>query len=92
MVTNLIISGKMATLDLLKIKVLWNKRYGVIIHVHDVTNKALSHDSNHIVDVAMRPKFDKSSISIREVIITIILYGLDQKKTLFLWMLWVQVK
>ena len=36
----------------LKIKAFWNKSYEVLIHVHDVTNKILSRDSNYIVDVA----------------------------------------
>ena len=73
MVTVLMISAKMATLGLLKIKVFWNKGYDVIISVHDVTSKILSHGSNHTVDVVMRPKFGNSSISIREVIINSIL-------------------
>ena len=67
-------SAKMATLAFLKIKLLWNKGYGVIISVHDVSNKILSRDSNYIVDVVMRPKFGNASISIREVITTSILY------------------
>ena len=83
MVTNLIMSAKRATLDFLKIKVFWNKCYSVIISVHDVTNKILSHDSNHIGDVAMWPKFSKSSISTRRVITTSISYGFDQKKHFF---------
>ena len=66
-------SAKMATPDLLKIMVLWNKGHDVIISVHDVTNKILSHDSNYIVDVVMRPKFGTSNISMREVIIISIL-------------------
>ena len=66
-------SAKMASLDLFKIKVFWNKGYDVIIFVHDVTNKVLSRDSNYVVDVVMWPKFSKSSISMREVIITLIL-------------------
>ena len=69
----LMMSGKLATLDLLKIRVFWNKGYDVIISVHDVTNKILSRDWNYIVDVVMWPKFDNSSISMREVIITKIL-------------------
>ena len=73
MVTILMMSAKMATLGLLKIKVFWNKGYDVIISVHDVTNKILSRDSNYIVDVAMWPKFGNSSISMREVIIASIL-------------------
>ena len=67
-------SAKMATLAFLKIKLLWKKGYGVIISVHDVSNKILSRDSNYIVDVVMRPKFGNASISMREVITTSILY------------------
>ena len=73
MVAILIMSAKMATLDLLKRKLLWNNGYDIIIPVHDVTNKILSRDSNCIVDVGMWPKFCNSSISMREVIITSIL-------------------
>ena len=54
MVTILMISTKIATLGLLKIKVLWNKVYDVIIFVHGVTNKTLLlSQSNYIVDVVM---------------------------------------
>ena len=70
MVTILITSAKMATLSLLKIKVFWNKGYDIIISVHDITNKNLSRDSKYIVDAVMWPKFDKSSTSMKEVIIT----------------------
>ena len=42
--------AKMATLGPLKIKLLLNKVYDVIISFHDVTNKILS---NYIVDVVM---------------------------------------
>ena len=70
MVTILITSAKMATLSLLKIKVFWNKGYDIIISVHDITNKNLSRDSIYIVDAVMWPKFDKSSTSMKEVIIT----------------------
>ena len=73
MVTISMMSAKMATPGLLKIKVFWNIGYDVIIYVHDVTNKILSRDSNYIVDVVMWPKFGNSSICIREVIITSIL-------------------
>ena len=38
-VTILMMSRKLATLGLLKIKLFWNKGYGVIISVHDVSNK-----------------------------------------------------
>ena len=73
MVTILMMSAKMATPGLLKIKVFWNKGYYVIYSVYDVTNKILSHDSNYIMDVVMWPKFGNSSICTREVIITSIL-------------------
>ena len=71
----------MATPGLLKITVFWNKGYDVIISVHDVTNKILSRDSNYIVDVVMWPKFGNSSISMKDVIKTSILWGFDQKAT-----------
>ena len=73
MVTILMMSAKMATPCLLKIKAFWKKGYDIIISVHDVTNKILSRDPNYIVDVVMWPKFGNSSISVREVIITSIL-------------------
>ena len=73
MVTILMMSARMATPGLLKIKVFWNKDYDVINSVHEVTNKFLSRDSNYIVDVVMWPKFGNTSISMREVIITSIL-------------------
>ena len=62
MVTILMMLAKMANLDLLKVKVFWNKGYDVIISIHDVNNKILSHDSYYIVDVVMWPKFGNSSI------------------------------
>ena len=46
MVTILMMSAKMATLGLLKIKVFYNKGDNVIISVHDVSKKILSRDSN----------------------------------------------
>ena len=60
-------SAKLATLGFLKIKVFWNKIYNFIISVHDVTNKILLLDSNHIVDAVI------SRISMRKVIKTWIL-------------------
>ena len=54
MVTILTMSAKMATQGLLKIKKgFLRKGYDVIIFVNDVTNKILSCDSNHIVNVVM---------------------------------------
>ena len=65
--------SKHGTLGLLKVKVVWNKAYEIITFVCDVTNKIFSSESNYIVDVVMWPKFDNSSISTRDVIITSIL-------------------
>ena len=70
MATILMMSAKIATLGLLKIKVFWNKGYNVIISVYEVTSEILSHDLNHIVDVVTWPKFGNSSIPLRKVIIT----------------------
>ena len=69
----MVMSAKMATPDLLKIKIFWKKGYDVIIYVYDVTSKILLCDSNYIVDVVMWPKFGNPSISMREVIIISIL-------------------
>ena len=66
-------SAKIATLGLPEIKVFSSKGYDVIISVFDVTNKTLSCDSNHIVDVVGWQRFGDSSISMREVIIALIL-------------------
>ena len=66
-------SAKMATPDLLKMKRFWNKGYGVIISVHYVISKILSRDSIYIVDLVMWLKFGNSSMSMREVIKTSIL-------------------
>ena len=51
MVPILMMSVKLATLGLLKVKIFQNKSYDVIISAH--TNKILSRDSNYIVDVFM---------------------------------------
>ena len=53
MVTILMMSAKAANLDLLRIKVFWNKVYGVIIFVNNVITKILSRESNYIVDFFM---------------------------------------
>ena len=39
--------------DVRKIKVFWNEGYGVIIAVHDVTNKILSRDLSCIIDQSL---------------------------------------
>ena len=53
MVIILMMTTKIATLGLLKIKIVLNKVYDVIASVHDATNKILSRDSNYIVDMFM---------------------------------------
>ena len=53
MVTILMMSAKMTTLDLLKIKVFKNKGYDVIISVYEIISKNLSDDSNFNIDVIM---------------------------------------
>ena len=52
MVVILMMSAKLATLGLLKIKIL-SKGYDVIIFLLDITNKTFSHDSNYIVNGVM---------------------------------------
>ena len=52
-VTILMMSAKMATLGLLKIKVFRCKDYDVMISLYDVIKKNLSRDSNFVVDVVM---------------------------------------
>lgn len=47
-----------------------NKVYDVTISFHDLTSKILSHDSKCIVDLVMWSKFDNSSVSMTEVMIT----------------------
>ena len=65
---------------LIRSNVFWKKVYDITIYVYGATNKILSRDSKFIVDVIMWPKFFKSSIFIRELIITSILTVFDQKK------------
>ena len=66
----LMMSANLATLDLLKIRVFWNKSYDVMSYANGVTTKILSLDSNHIAVVVMWSKFGNCNISMREVIIT----------------------
>ena len=54
-----------------------------MISVHGVTNKIFTPDSNYIVDVVMWPKFGNSRISMKEFIITSILWELDQENHFF---------
>ena len=60
-------SANLASPRLLKIKLFWNKGCNVIISVHDVATKILSHDLNYIVNVVMWRKLGNSGISMREV-------------------------
>ena len=76
--------AKLATVGLIKIKILWNKGYDVIISVHDATNKILSCDSNYIVDMVMWSKFGDSIFFVREVTTTATLQGLEPEKSFFL--------
>ena len=76
-------SPKLVTLDLLKIKVFQNKSYDAIIIVHVVINKILSCDSNYVADVVMWSTFGNSSVSMGKVIIALVLLGLDQKNNIF---------
>ena len=69
MVTILMMTAKMATSGLLRIKVFWKKGYDATTSVHDVISNILSPDLNYNVNVVMWPKFGKFSISVREVII-----------------------
>ena len=46
-------SARLATPGLLKIKIFQNERYDAIIPDYDVTNKVLLRDSNYIVDMVM---------------------------------------
>ena len=50
---------ELATPDLLKIKVFWNKGFEWIIFIHDSTINILSSSSNYKVDVAMWPNFGR---------------------------------
>ena len=83
MIAILTMSAKIATLGVLRIKVFRNKDYDVIISGNDIINKSLSRDSNLIVAMVMWPKLGNSGISMREVVITSILEGFDQKNHFF---------
>ena len=79
----LIMSAKLDSLGLLKIKVFQNSGYDVTIPDYNVTNKILIRESNYIIGLVMWLKFGDCSISMREVIITSILSGFDQKNSVF---------
>ena len=67
MVTILMMSAKLATPGLLKLKIFQNKGYDVIIIDYDIISKILSRYWNCIVDMVMWPKLGNSSISMRDV-------------------------
>ena len=58
-------SVKSATLDLLKIKMLWNKGCDVTISVRHIANKSLSCDSNYYLNLVLWPKIGNTIISQR---------------------------
>ena len=73
MVEILMMSAKLPTVDLLKTKAFWYKGCDLVISVHDACKRLLSRYWNYIVNLVMWPKFGNCSITIREVIITLIL-------------------
>ena len=64
----LLMSTKLTTSGLLKIKVFWNKGYHVIISANGISSEIWSRDSNYILDVVIWPKFGNFGISMREAI------------------------
>ena len=83
MVTILMMSAKMGTLCLLKIKVFWYEIYNVIIFPMTSPTKLFYVTQIILQKWSCNQKFGNSSISMREVIITSILYKFDQKKHIF---------
>ena len=68
-----------------------NKGSDVLASIHDITNNVLSSSSNYIVDVVKGLDFGYFSTFMREVIITQILYGFDQKNHFFQWVILVKI-
>ena len=84
-------SAKITTPGLLKIRVFWNNGYDVIVSVHDVAKKVLSRDWNYIINVVlMWPRFGNCTISMRKVIATSILEKFDQKNRFFWGVSWLK--
>ena len=67
----LMVLVKMGIPGLPKMKVFWKKGYDIIISTLDVTKKFMSRDPNYYANLFMWPKFGNSSISVREVVITL---------------------
>ena len=88
----LMISAKLATPGLLKIKVVWNKGYDVISSVDEVINKISSGDSSHIVNVVMWIKFGNPSITMRELVINCFYKNLTKKINFFEGCSWFKFK
>ena len=88
----LMISAKLATPGLLKIKVVWNKGYDVISSVDEVINKISSGDSSHIVNVVMWIKFGNPSITMRELVINCFYKNLTRKINFFEGCSWFKFK
>ena len=65
-------SLKLASLDLLKTNLFWNKECDVLISVYDVINKIQSRDSAYM-DVIMWLTFDNSTTFMIEAIMISIL-------------------
>ena len=71
MVTTLMVTAIMASLGYSTLKIYFEIK--IMTSFHDVTNKNLSRNSYHLVDLVMRLKFGNSTISKGQVIITSIL-------------------
>ena len=88
MSTIFMMSAKMVTPGLPKIKLCFKKVHDFIICIYDVSNNFFSGDSDYIVDVVMWPKFGNSSIYIRKVIKPTFYKDLTRKITFFEWWSW----
>ena len=62
MIAVLMVSARLATSGLLKVKIFWNEGHDVIFPAHEDINKILSFDSNYIVDMVIWAKFGNPSI------------------------------
>ena len=76
-------SLKVVLINMVAILMISAKGHNIITFVYDVTNKILSNDSNDTVDTVMWPKLGNQSISMREAIITLILWRFGQKNNIF---------
>ena len=74
----------MATPGLLKITIFWNKGFGIIISTHGITSKIFPCDILYC-RYCNATKVWYSSISMRKIIITSILYGPGLCLSLIIW-------